>query len=73
MYNVVNLDLHETFTFENLDEVIDFFEDIYSTIHEINPNVSVDDILNQYEIQGLSIRKTTDLYIDLRLLLVDWS
>ena len=73
MYNVVNLDLHETFTFENLNEVIEFFKDIYNTIYKLNPNVSVEDILDQYERQGLSIVRTTNLYIDLKLLLIDWS
>ena len=73
MYKLTNLELYEEFVFDNLNDVINFFRDIQNTINELNPNVSVDDILDQYEIQGLSIKETFEFYTDLKLLLVEWS
>ena len=56
------------FVFDNLNDVINFFRDIQNTINELNPNVSIDDILDQYEIQGLSIKEAFEFYTDLKLL-----
>ena len=68
MYKLTNLELYEEFVFDNLNDVINFFRDIQNTINELNPNVSIDDILDQYEIQGLSIKEAFEFYTDLKLL-----
>ena len=58
---LVNTETYEKFYVENYNEVKEFLLDVYNIVHTHNKNIKITDILDQYEVYGLTIFDTTNL------------
>ena len=64
---LVNTETYEKFYVEDFNETKEFLLDVYNTVHSLNNEIKMTDILNQYEVYGLTILDTADLYFELLL------
>ena len=64
---LVNIETYEKFYVEDFYKAKEFLLDVYNIVHTHNKNIKMKDILNQYEVYGLTIAGTMDLYLELLL------
>ena len=62
---LVNIETYEKFYVEDYNEAKEFLLDVYNIVHMYNKKIKMTDILDQYEIYGLTIVGTVDLYNEL--------